>query len=91
MMFLSIKKLYKWFIIFFRTNKLKIIITNKSTIVILKLSFKKKNSVKVNNRDKNNGCISCFKNVKKLSAYLFFNLKKKDIIKYNEDIYIEKL
>ena len=56
MMFLSIKKLYKWFIIFFRTNKLKIIITNKSTIVILKLSFKKKNSVKVNKRDKNNGC-----------------------------------
>jgi hypothetical protein len=67
--------------------------TNKSAIVILKLklSFKKKNSVKVNNRDKNNGCISCFKKVKKLSAYLFFNLKKKDIIKYIEDIYIEKL
>jgi hypothetical protein len=91
MMFLSIKKLYKWFIIFFRTNKLKIIITNKSTIVILKLSFKKKNSVKVNKRDKNNGCISCFKKVKKLSPYLFFNLKKKDIIKYTEDTYIEKL
>tara|TARA_B110000027_G_C15825966_1_gene171970 strand:+ start:278 stop:490 length:213 start_codon:yes stop_codon:yes gene_type:complete len=70
---------------------LKIIITNKSVIVILKLTFKKKNSVKVNNRDKKNGCISCCKKVKKLITYLFFNLKKKDIIKYNEDTYIEKL